>query len=447
MTNYLSVSRLNRRQMLHFLGAGVTALTTGSLLSGCAIDPVTGQRELVALSEHDEIRLDRKHSPHQFSTDYGVMRDNDLNTYISRVGMELASRSHRPQMPYSFRGVNATFINAYAFPGGSIAVTRGILLELENEAELAALLGHEIGHVNARHAAERAGKGMLTSLLLAGASVAMQAAGHEDASSLVKSLGALSAGALLAHYSRDDEREADGLGMEYMTRAGYSPEGMVGLMEILINSGRETPGAIELMFATHPMSRERLATAKQQAATRYHVFHTAAVNQERYMDYTAGLRQMGEAIKLIQQGGTAFSRKKYQEADELLGQALNIAVNDYAALVMRAKCQLAMGRHKEGRRFARKAVQIYPEEGQGHLVYAIAEFAGNRYESALERLRRYEQLLPGNPEIIFFKGRCFEEMGRRAEAAVKYRNYIGQVRQGQRRQYAYSRLLAWGYIR
>ena len=433
--------------MLHLIGVGATALTTGSLLSGCAVDPVTGQRELVALSESDEIRLDRQQSPHQFSTDYGVMRDNALNGYISRVGMELAARSHRPRMPYSFRGVNAAFINAYAFPGGSIAVTRGILLELGNEAELAALLGHEIGHVNARHAAERAGRGMLTNLLLAGASAAGLAAGHEDAASLVKSLGALSAGALLAHYSRNDEREADGLGMEYMTRAGYSPHGMVGLMEILIDNGRETPGAVELMFSTHPMSRERLATVRQQAATRtrYNAFRSGTVNRERYMDHTERLRRLANAVKFMQKGGTAFSRQKYQEADELLGRALTIAPDDYAALIMRAKCRLAMGRTQDGRRFAEKAVRIYPDEGQGHLVLAIAEFESNRYASALERLRRYDQLLPGNPEIVFFKGRCFEEMGRRQEAATMYRRYLQKVRQGKNAQHAYNRLRSWGF--
>ncbi len=442
-----SLSKLTRRQMLHLIGVGAASLTAGSLLSGCAVDPVTGQRELVALSENDEIRLDKQQSPHQFSADYGVMRDQTLNGYITNVGLELSSRSHRLRLPYSFRGVNAAYINAYAFPGGSIAVTHGILLELENEAELAALLGHEIGHVNARHAAERAGKGMLTGLLLAGVSAAGQAAGYEDADSLLRSLGGLSAGALLAHYSRDDEREADGLGMEYMTRAGYRPEGMVGLMEILIDSGRATPGAVELMFATHPMSRERLATARQQAKTSYSGFLSGAVNRQRYMDHTERLRRSAPAIRFIQKGGTAFGRKKYREADELLGRALAAVPNDYAALVMRAKCRLAMGKNQDGLRFAKKAVKVYPDEGQGHLVFAIAEFEGSNYGSSLERLRRYEQLLPGNPEIIFFKGRCFEEMSRREEAAASYRRYLQRVRQGENARHAHTRLKAWGFIR
>jgi beta-barrel assembly-enhancing protease len=129
---------------------------------------------------------------------------------------------------------------------------------LEDEAALAALLGHEIGHVCARHTARQVSKGLLADAFLAGASVATSAAGFEGATDLVQGLGGLSAGALLARYSRDNEREADALGMAYMTRTGYSPEGMVQLMEMLQRSGRNQASAIELMFATHPMSTERL---------------------------------------------------------------------------------------------------------------------------------------------------------------------------------------------
>jgi hypothetical protein len=117
--------------------------------------PVTGESQFMLMTEAGEIRLDQKHSPHQFSADYGQVQDPALNRYLNQKGKQLAAVTHRPDMPYSFRCVNATYVNAYAFPGGSIATTRGILLELENEAELDALLGHEIAHVNARHTAAR----------------------------------------------------------------------------------------------------------------------------------------------------------------------------------------------------------------------------------------------------------------------------------------------------
>ena len=106
---------------------------------GCATDPVTGKKQLMLVSEDTEVQIDRQYSPLQISSDYGAAQDSQLNSYVSEVGKEMAAKSHRPQMPYSFRVVNATYVNAYAFPGGTIAATRGIMLSLENEAELAAL--------------------------------------------------------------------------------------------------------------------------------------------------------------------------------------------------------------------------------------------------------------------------------------------------------------------
>ena len=439
-------SQLTRRDFLQLTALAASAGSL-SLLSGCATDPVTGRSQLAAMSERAEISLDRRQSPYQFSADYGLIQDVQLNAYINRVGKELAVRSHRPQMPFSFRGVNAAYINAYAFPGGSIAATRGILVELHNEAELAGLLGHEIGHVCARHAAEQAGKGSLAQLLLAGASIATSAAGYGSAASLIQGLGGIGAGALLARYSRDNEREADALGLEYMTRAGYSPQGMVGLMEILQQNGRSRPGAIELMFSTHPMSAERLRRANQAAKGKYQQMLSAPVNRERYMDHTAGLRRIKGAITALQQGSSALGRKKHQAAEQAFRQALKIAPDDYAALVMMAKLRLSSQQPERAAHYAEKAIRVYPGEAQAHLVAASANISLNRYDRALQQLDNYDRLLPGNPEIAFFKGYSLEQMERIREAARQYSIYLHRVNQGKQARYAYSRLKSWGYIR
>ena len=125
--------KLTRRDFLWLMsatGAGVA----GVGLSGCATDPVSGKSVLVGLTPQQEIALDQNQSPFQFSEDYGPAKDSNLNHYVDSVGGKLAAASHRPNMPYSFRVVNANHINAYAFPGGSIAVTRGLLVELEKES-------------------------------------------------------------------------------------------------------------------------------------------------------------------------------------------------------------------------------------------------------------------------------------------------------------------------
>ncbi|MFW2455993.1 M48 family metalloprotease, partial [Methyloversatilis discipulorum] len=151
---------MSRRDFLWLSGIAGAAVTLPQL-SGCATDPITGQQVLVGLSEQDEIGIDRKHSPQQFSSDYGAVQDAELNRYVNDLELSLAKHTHRPDVPYSARVVNANYINAYTFPGGSMACTRGIMLDMDSEDELAALLGHETGHVNARHSAKQAGRTMM----------------------------------------------------------------------------------------------------------------------------------------------------------------------------------------------------------------------------------------------------------------------------------------------
>ena len=149
----------------------LSSLTAAGYVFGCATDPVTGKKQLMLVSEDKEIQTDKQYAPLQISADFGEVQDSQLNRYVSEVGNKMAVKSHRTHMPYSFRVVNATYVNAYAFPGGTIAATRGIMLELDNEAELAALLGHELGHVNARHSAEQMSKGDLAQAVIGVGSV------------------------------------------------------------------------------------------------------------------------------------------------------------------------------------------------------------------------------------------------------------------------------------
>ncbi|MBM9536712.1 M48 family metalloprotease [Desulfobulbus alkaliphilus] len=437
----------NRRQILQLMGLGAATLLTSRFLTGCAVSPVTGERHLMMISESQEISLDRQQSPHQFSADYGVVQDRNLNAYIDGIGRQIAANSHRPQMPFSFRAVNAAYINAYAFPGGSIAVTRGILVELESEAALAALLGHEIGHVCARHSARQVSKGLLADIFVTGASVATSAAGYQGATDLVQGLGALSAGALLARYSRDNEREADALGMAYMTRTGYSPEGMVQLMEMLQRSGRNQASAIELMFATHPMSTERLTQARMAAQTTYQQLQRLPVYRDRYMDNTASVRRDKPLITALQQGSAAMGKKQHQQAERHFQEALRLRPGDYAALVMMAKCQLVMDRNTAAERYALEATRVYPREAQAHIITGITSIINRKYNQAIHHLGEYDRLLPGNPEVLFYQGYSWEQMNHRRQAADHYIAYLRKRNQGQRAQYAHNRLREWGYIR
>lgn len=424
----------------------LSSVAAAGLMVGCATNPVTGKSQFMLVSEDDEIKLDKQNSLIQFSTDYGPVQDKNLNDYIDRTGKNLAKQTHRPHLPYSFRGVNAAYVNAYAFPGGSIAATRGILLALGNEAELAALLGHELGHVNARHTAQQMSKALLTQTVVGSVSVL---AGTQGAlyGQLASQIGAIGAGALLASYSRDNEREADGLGMEYMVRSNYSPQGMIGLMEMLQSLSKHKPGAIELMFATHPMGEERYKTVVETVNSKYKPALNRPLYRERYMDNTARLRTQKEAIEEMQNGEKEMGKGNYSQADDHFRSALKHAPDDYAALAYMSTSQLIQKKYAVGRQYAEMAQKVYPQEAQAYHFSGFAKIHLKDFEGAYEDFNIYEGLLPGNPNTIFFKGYSQEKMQHIPEAAKEYRRYLQFVQQGEYATYAYRRMNEWGYAR
>ena len=446
VSNTLPVAAARKMTRREFMW--LSSMTAAGLFAGCATNPVTGRSQLMLVSEDEEIQIDKQNAPYQFSADYGTVQDQRLNNYIDRTGKNIATQTHRTHMPFNFHVVNAIYVNAYAFPGGTIACTRGILLSLDNEAELSALLGHELGHVNARHTAEQMSKGMLTQTVIGGLAVAAgtQGAGYGN---LASQLGQFGAGALLASYSRDNEREADALGMEYMVRAGYSAQGMVGLMDVLRSMGKHKPSTIELMFSTHPMSDERYRTAVETADTKYKSAQSKPMYRERYMDNTAKLRSQKGAIDEMQKGQQEMAANNFSAADVHLRKAIKLAPKDYTALVMMSMSQLAQKKWTVGRQYAEMAQQVYPAEAQAYHLSGFAKIQMKDFEGALEEFSSYDKKLPGNPNIVFFKGYAYEGMKKYPQAGQEYQRYLQFTQQGDYARHAYQRLQEWrarGYI-
>jgi predicted Zn-dependent protease len=442
-----SRGELSRRDLLWLIGV-VSAPVALPVLSGCAAHPVTGERVLVGLSEQEEINIDRRQSPHQFSSDYGAVQDEPLNRYLADLNGRIAGRSHRPNLPYSCRALNANYVNAYTFPAGSIGITRGILLEMDNEAQLAGLLGHELGHVNARHSAQSVGQAMVASAVLTGIGIAASASDRtSDWAPVIAIGGQLGASVLLASYSRDNEREADSLGMAYMTGAGYPASGMSELMGVLVRESREKPGLLETMFSSHPMSEERLATMNREAMGRYLASANAPVYRERYMDQTARLRQLRPAITEQQAGERAMASKRLPEAQQAFASALTRAPDDYTGLCLMAKCQIAQNRRSEAQAYLAQARRVYPTEGQAMQLSGINLLGQKRFAESQQELARYAQALPGDPNTDFLLALSHEGMQNRVAAAQYYRRYLGSVQQGDAARHAASRLKSWGVVR
>lgn len=435
----LERNRITRRQALWLLGAGAAAG-----LSGCATSPVTGETILVGMSEAQEKQTDAQVAPRQFSQDLGAIQDEAVNRYVAGIGQRMGALTHRPQMPYSYRVLNANYVNAYTFPGGAMGVTRGILADLDDEAQLAALLGHELGHVNARHAAQRQGQNLVAQAALAGLNVAAQSS---DWGGLMSMGGQIGASALLAGYSREHEREADALGQEYLVKAGYPATGMVRLHQLLVAEEKTAPSLLQTMFSTHPMSSERMQAAQAAADARYRISNSLDARRERFMDSTASLRRIRPTIDACKDGETAMAARQYPKAQAEFQTALARTPRDYASNLRMAQCLQAQGQTAKAVDYADNAREIYPQEAQAYKLAGVLALQQRDAGRAYQNLDRFDRLLPGDAGITFLKGISLEGMGNRQAAAQHYAAYLRQSQQGNAAQYSYNRLKAWGMVK
>jgi predicted Zn-dependent protease len=242
------------------------------------VNPVTGEAERSVMSEQDEIAEGKK--AHQgVLAEYGAYSDPRLQAYVNEVGQRLAKQSHRANLVWTFTVLDSPEINAFALPGGYVYVTRGIMAYLDSEAELAGVVGHEIGHVTARHGAQRAtrqqnaGIGVIAATVLG---AVLEGAGVGGATDLASQVSQTAAAGYIASYSREQESQADQLGAEYLARNQYNPRNMVDVIEVLKNQERFAADAAKAegkaapsgssWLASHPSNDKRLADIRQSAA-------------------------------------------------------------------------------------------------------------------------------------------------------------------------------------
>ena len=247
-----------------------------ALPSACArvVNPATGQTEFTAMSPAQEQEIGEEQHPQVLMQFGGPYDDAELQSYVSRIGDELAAVSELPELDFTFTVLNSEVINAFALPGGYVYITRGLLALADNEAELAGVMAHEIGHVTARHSAQRYSRGVLAQGGLAIGTVLAGVLGGGAAADLVQQAGGLGAQAYLAGYSRDQEFQADELGVRYMARAGYDPTAMSSFLEKLERndqlmrrlSDRDGADPASSWFATHPRTPDRVLRAAEQAS-------------------------------------------------------------------------------------------------------------------------------------------------------------------------------------
>jgi len=262
----------------------VSLVLVVAVSAGCSINPVSGERQLILIPESQEIAMGQQAAPGFVKEFEGEVPDVTLQAYVEQVGQKVAAVSDRPKLPYKYRLVKSKVPNAFALPGGEIFITAGLMSLMDDERELAAVLGHETGHCCAKHNVLGMQRQMGVSVL---AEIASRATGQSAAGDVAKVIGSVAN----LKYSRDDEYQADHLGIKYMAKAGYNPWGMIELLTILLNMSESEPGTLEEMFQTHPLSSKRIAEAKATIEKDYasHRQTTPDPNKARFMAMKARL--------------------------------------------------------------------------------------------------------------------------------------------------------------
>ncbi len=273
--------RTHRTPRLPGLAAAVclAALPLGS----CATNPATGESQLSLIGQGQEIQMGQQGAA-QVRQTIGVYQDPGLEAYVQQVGLSLARVSERPDLPWSYQVADEPVVNAFALPGGFIFVTRGILPYLDNEAQLAIIMGHETGHVTARHSVQQISRQELAQLGLGLGAIFVKP---------IRQFGGLLSGGLqvlFLKYSRDDEQQADALGIRYAVKDGYDPNQAIGVFEMLDRQEQAAGGSgVPSWLATHPAPQNRIQDIRQQIDTLPASERSGKVDRDAYLKHIDGI--------------------------------------------------------------------------------------------------------------------------------------------------------------
>ncbi|MCC6171327.1 MAG: M48 family metalloprotease [Gammaproteobacteria bacterium] len=407
----------------------LAALALALGLTACGVNPVTGKKEIQFVSEAAELQIGaNQYAPTRQSEGGDYETIPDLTAYVSEVGQKLAAVSDRP-LPYEFTVLNSSVPNAWALPGGKIAVNRGLLTALENEAELAAVLGHEIVHAAARHGAKAQERGTLLQVGMVAAQVGVAMSDmDQNLGGLLAAGAGVGAQLINTRYGRDAERESDHYGMEYMRRAGYDPSAAVTLQEKFVALAQKSGGGsgrggwLEGLFASHPPSEERVANNRARLAE----LGTPGgdLGKERYATRLAPLRKIAPAYDKADEAVALARKKDLKGAKALAAEAEKQVPNEARFALLRGDLELADQQPQAALPHYERALKLDDDYfaawlGSGTAYYRL----GNRSEAA-QRLERSAKLLPTAP-ALYYLGNIAKESGNVERALELYKGAAG----------------------
>jgi predicted Zn-dependent protease len=383
----MKLGRVFHRALGSILVAGLLAG-----LGGCVVNPVTGERELGFVTSAQEIAIGREqYVPAQQMQGGAYKTDPVLTAYVSRVGNRLATASG-VDLPYEFVVLNNSVPNAWALPGGKIALNRGLLVELRNEAELAAVLGHEIAHAAARHGAKRIERGIVTQ----GAMVALAVgtSGKEYAGQVLGG-AQLAAGLLNQRYSRDAEREADYYGTEFMAKAGYDPHAAVTLQETFVRlSGEKRMDWLQGLFASHPPSTERVSNNRLLVRRLKNEGFSGDFNQPQFESAMGRLRKVQDAYDEYDGAVALYGEGEFDAALNQVNAALAIENGEALFHGLRGSIRLKQDRMDDAITNFDRAIARDPAYFVYYLSRGMAHWKTGSKDRAKRDLTQSVNLLP-----------------------------------------------------
>ncbi len=427
--------------MRPFLAA--STLGIGFLLAGgCATNPVTGKSQVVLVSESQEVAQGIEAYPVATQVSEGATPHAGIQSLVREVGLKIARNSERPNLPWDYNVVDSNEPNAYALPGGKISITRGLIARLNSEDQLAAVLGHETGHVTARHSVVAQSRETLLGALLGAGGAVLEARGTPGVGA-ISAAGQLGAALLTARYSRDQERQADELGMRYMTAAGYNPRASVEVMQILAEASGGEPSKFQTLFASHPLTSERLETAQQRLASGDTQAQSRKMTAAAFARAVAPLKAEAPAFALADEGKKLAQNNQTAAAGEKFERAVRMVPSSPILNVLWADTLYDMRQYARADEAAGHAPELY----FGRLIQGASRWEMGRYRESLQELEAADRLVPDTVLVAYFKGRDLETLGDRRAAAEQYVK-VAQATQGQGTYggYALARLREWGYV-
>jgi predicted Zn-dependent protease len=414
-----------------------------NLLAACAVNPVTGQQELVLMSEQQELAMGAHYYPETTQMNNGLVpHDQGLQEYVSQVGHKLARVSHRPGIPWEFNVVNSDQVNAFALPGGKISLTRGLIAKMDSEDEMASVLAHEIGHVTARHSVAQYTRGAFISMAVAGAGLALSNSDYQEAGAMA---AGVAGGLLMLSYSRDQERQADELGYDYMVRAGYNPVGQIKTFEMFQELNKSEPGFIAAMLSSHPLTTERVEAARQRVAAAPSSARNRPLQTASFSKAVARQKKREPAYAAEAKGDALMKKKHYAAAANNYRQAAKLYAGDGVFLAKLAIAEYKQKNMQQAKSHAARGAQISPGVYFPNFVAGAIHYQMKDYGQARKYLSQADRLLPSQPRNKLMLAASYERVGQRRAAARAYRQVINLSPRSEEARSAAYRLNQMGY--